>query len=119
MKVVRWFMEILSPSVDPVRPAIKVIERSIHPHVLGGAGLYQLSSDYVREVNRILGWDKFTLKDRRMASRSREMVRILLDDRVATYRSRRGHTPSEAQCVDMHNANNATVCSEPQYLPKD
>lgn len=47
------------------------------------AGLFQIRPIYLRDVNRILGYDKYTLEDRYNPEKSREMVKVYLNHYAA------------------------------------
>lgn len=60
--------------------ALCTIESELHGkaynHSTQAAGIIQIRPIYVKEVNRILGWDKYTLKDRFNPQKSKEMFEI-------------------------------------------
>jgi len=65
------------------------------------AGLYQIRPIYVRDVNRILGREAFSLDDRWDTGRAEEMVRIYL--RHYATRKRLGREPTAEDMARIHN----------------
>ena len=71
-------MEALLTVLIPILISIESSNREIVPDGDGGdaVGCLQIHKIYVREVNRILGENKYTYNDRRNREKSIEMARI-------------------------------------------
>lgn len=71
-------MEALLTVLIPILLSIEGSNREIVPDGDGGdaVGCLQIHKIYVREVNRILGENKYTYNDRRNREKSIEMARI-------------------------------------------
>lgn len=71
-------------NMDNLLDAIQEIESGGDSNAVGdngrAIGAYQIWPIMVKEVNRILGKDRYTLKDRLDKAKSREMCRIFLNN---------------------------------------
>jgi hypothetical protein len=69
--------------VERLLDAIVTVESSGRTRAVGdggqAAGAYQIRPIFLRDVNRILGWNKYKLADRWDPIRSRQMARIYLN----------------------------------------
>jgi hypothetical protein len=68
--------------IDRLLDAIALVESSNQAAAIGdggqAVGAYQIRPIFVRDVNRILGCDRYTLTDRLDAGKSRQMAKIFL-----------------------------------------
>ena len=78
--------------------AIEQVESGGDPNAVGDGGraigAYQIWPIMVDEVNRILGEDKYTYKDRWDREKSREMCNIFLDNARRYVRIKKGSEPT-------------------------
>lgn len=115
--MIKWLLELIFPP-DPAQLALILLERDVY-HVSDDAvGLYHILPTYVREVNRILGSKEYSLDDRKLASRSREMVLIFLGHHIRRYTVKHGEPPSALRCCEMHNTGGAFGRSNPEYTKR-
>jgi len=87
------------PNIDGLLRAIATVESGNNPNAFNAsenaAGLYQIRPIYLKDVNRIVGHDEFTLADRYEPERAEQMVRI--------YFGHYGKGKSLEQLARIHN----------------
>ena len=108
----------LSDLVFEVVPAIATVESGGNPSAKGdknkktgrydAIGMYQLHTEYVRDVNRIIKLLKMSIKPYRMADRlnpyaSRQMVKFYLYHYGSRYRLDTGKEPTAEVLARIHN----------------
>lgn len=74
---------VSSPRTDDLLDAIALVESNNRANAVGdggsAVGAYQIRPIFLRDVNRILGWNKYELTDRWDPEKSRAMARVYLD----------------------------------------
>jgi len=77
------------PTFNDLLDAIEWVESGGDSNVVGdngnAVGSFQIWKIYVRDVNRILGYDKYTYEDRWDKDKSREMVTVYLNNYGGTF----------------------------------
>lgn len=81
-------------------------------------GVLQIHPIAVREANRILGRQEFTLRDRENRTRSMQMCSVLLSYRIARYRQRTGQSPSEIRLAESWQSGSIWKRASPCYQAK-
>lgn len=74
---------VSSGSIDELLDAIALVESNNRANAVGdggsAVGAYQIRPIFLRDINRILGWEKYELDDRWDRQKSRAMARVYLD----------------------------------------
>ncbi len=98
-------VEAKQPIFEQFLTALEQIESGGDTKAVGDGGkaigILQIWPIYVKDVNRILGVEKFTLFDRWDAVKSRDMVRIYLNHYASE--ARLGRTPTYEDMARIHN----------------
>lgn len=72
-----------SRALEHLLDAIALVESNNRANAVGdggsAVGAYQIRPIFLRDINRILGWDKYELADRFDPEKSRAMARVYLD----------------------------------------
>ncbi len=104
--VLRNAVRLKQPTFEQLLDAIEQVESGGDSSVVGdfgkAVGNFQIWPIYVKDVNRILGVDKFTLADRWDTVKSRDMVRIYLKHYASE--ARLGREPTLEDMARIHNA---------------
>ena len=87
--------------------AIEKVESNCNPNAIGdkgnAVGSFQIWEDYVKDVNSILGLNKYTYEDRYSREKSREMARIYLKHYGKRYERLTGKEATEEIYARIHN----------------
>jgi hypothetical protein len=85
-----------------------VVESNSDPNAIGdngsAVGILQIHPSYVHEVNRLSGFERFTLDDRYDPVKSRRMVSFMMLGQAERYRAKNnGFYPSMELLARWHN----------------
>jgi len=109
-------------SIDKVIDNLIVIESGGKADAVGDRGLavgiLQIHPIMIREANRILGREAFTIADRLNPAKSRQVAKVFLAYQVDRYKKKHGEYPSELRLACSWNSGSIMKQMPGAYLKK-